>query len=461
MQLTNFKSSAFKIPLFKSSVIILVVSQFCSCGFISYQAKPNNPAENVAAFNQKNPNSPQFYEFLALNGHAIALPIQTWDLTTLIDCALFFNPSLDVARAKLKLADAASTTAAERPLPNLNATTSDSNQANNDISPFGLSLGIDLPFETANKRDIRIESARHLTNVAQLQIAQTAWQLRYQVTNTYYAIQYNQALVVLLTAEDALRKDVVAMYTRRVDAGMASNVELSIVNLQLKAAIAALNAQQQESAVLRAALASDLGLPIDIVNLMVIKADDKAILKVKTDDAVKLALLNRIDVRIALEQYAVAESKLKLAIAKQYPDLIVSPGYAYEFGDKVWSLGISGLLTLLNKNRGAIKEATQLREVEAAQFMSLQANVISEANLATAQFNKALQIFERQKASRDAQERIAASMQARFNLGDIDRVELGFNKIESVVADKNVALANHELNLAASQLENTVQRPLD
>ena len=49
------------------------------------------------------------------------------------------------------------------------------------------------------------------------------------------------------------------------------------------------------------------------------------------------ALLNRLDIRIALEKYAAAESKLKLELAKQYPDLVISPGYAFEFGDNIWS----------------------------------------------------------------------------------------------------------------------------
>lgn len=457
MQLTDFHQA----PPARLLVALLIIGQLASCGFATYQAKPVDAAANIAVFKQKNPNSAEFYEFLTRNGHAVSTPISMWDLPTLIDCALFFNPSLDVARAQLKLAETSTAIAAQHPLPNLNTTISNSDQANGDISPFGLGLSIDIPIETANKRDTRIENATHLSQITKLKIAQSAWQLSHQVTLTYYAIQYNHALITLLSAEEALRKEIVAIYLKRADVGMASNVELSLANLQLQTASAALNAEQQQTAVLRARLAGDLGLPLNIVHTMNIKTDDPILLEVNTDDAEKIALFNRLDIRIALEQYAIAETKLKLEIAKQYPDLAISPGYAYEFGDRVWSLGITSLLALLNKNKAAINEATQLREVEATNFMLLQAEVMNETNLAATQLHKAQQIIAHQKDLRDAQQRSVKSMQARFKAGDIDRLEFTYSQLENILADKNVALASHDLNIAASQLENALQRPLD
>jgi outer membrane protein TolC len=173
-----------------------------------------------------------------------------------------------------------------------------------------------------------------------------------------------------------------------------------------------------------------------------------------------VALLNRLDIRIALERYAAAEAKLKLEIAKQYPDIVISPGYAFEFGDNVWSLGLSGLMTLLNKNKIGIAEATQLREVEAAQFDGLQTKIIAETNIANAELTQAKQSLTNKKNLLAQQQTYTQRMIHKFTAGEIDRLELAFVKLEEITAEKNVAEADFQLTSALNQLENTLQKPL-
>jgi outer membrane protein TolC len=139
---------------------------------------------------------------------------------------------------------------------------------------------------------------------------------------------------------------------------------------------------------------------------------------------------------------------------------VISPGYAYEFGDRIWSLGISGLLTLLNKNKVAIAEATQLREVEAAQFEALQTKIISEADVAKAELMQARQAVESQQQLLLQQQQNTKRMQRRLTTGEIDRLELAFSTLENIAVEKNLALADFQLNTAINQLENTLQKPL-
>jgi outer membrane protein TolC len=369
-----------------------------------------------------------------------------------------------VARAQWRTAEVSELAAAERPVPTANTNIAHSNQANEDIKPFAFGLSIDIPIETANKRDIRIENARHLSEAAKLEIAQTAWQLRYQLAQTLYEYQFSQQQIKLLSEEELRRKEIVAIYQKRVDLGVASNVELSTAKLQLQTTSTELLSKQQSKLVLLSKLASNLGLPLAKVEAMNLAASvpDKSIPQNQTipNDLQASALLNRLDIRIALLRYAAAESKLKLEIAKQYPDITISPGYAYEFGDRIWSLGISGLLTLLNKNKLGIAEAMQLREVEAAQFEALQTKVISEANVAKAELIQARQVVENEQKSLLQQQQNTQRMQRRFAIGEIDRLELAFAKLENIAAERNIAAADFQLNNALNQLENTLQRPL-
>jgi outer membrane protein TolC len=202
-----------------------------------------------------------------------------------------------------------------------------------------------------------------------------------------------------------------------------------------------------------------LGLPFSQVQNMKL-AESPATSTASVTDIQTAALLNRLDIRIALERYAVAESKLKLEIAKQYPDITISPGYAYEFGDKIWSLGISGLLSMLNKNKGAIAEATQFREVEAAQFEALQAKVINDASVANEQYLQAQAYVQSQLAIRDQQLSNAARVQRRFTAGDADRLELVLSKLENLVAEKTLVLAQAQQAMALTALEDTLQESL-
>lgn len=454
----------------KTALLTCLCIALAACGFQQYSAKPIDIEAIAQKIENKRPDDAQFHQFLINNGYSPEqLPIQQWGLNELIYCALFFHPSLDVARAQWRAAEAGKHTAAGKPKPTVNANIAKSNNANNDISPYAIGLSIDIPFETANKRNIRIENAEHLSQAAKLKIAQTAWQLRSQVAQSLYEYQFNQQLIKSLSQEQSLRQGVVAIYQKRISLGESSNIELSTANLLLQAVTSELNAKQRNQLILLSKLASSLGLAnsqlekmplaeiIDIEPLASSLGSDN---QSAQSDIQSQALLNRLDIRIALERYAAAEAKLKLEIAKQYPDIAISPGYAYEFGDKIWSLGISSLLTLLNKNKLAIAEATQLREVEAAQFEALQASVISEVNVAKAKLTQAKQMLENQKNQYRQQQQNTQRLERSMLAGEIGRLELTYAKLEEAVIEKNVVQAHFQLESAINELENALQRPL-
>lgn len=437
-----------------------------ACSFQHYQPKPIDSIAIAQRFEHKNPAGEPFHLYLVNNGYLSSqFPIQQWGLDELTYCALFFHPSLDVARAQWRATASSEAAAFEKTTPSINSHVSHSNQANQDISPFALGLSIDIPIDTVNKREIRIDNARHLSLAAKLEIAQTAWELRNQVAQSLNEYQLNQQLIKLLLDEQDLRQQIVNIYQKRVNLGVASNVELSTAKLQFQITNAELSTRQQAQLSNLSKLASNLGLPLAKVESL--KLSDSSpeltllISQEKSSNLQTTALLNRVDIRIALEKYAASEAKLKLEIAKQYPDITISPGYAYEFGDRIWSLGLSSLLNFLNKNKLAIAEATQLREVEAAQFEALQTKVIAEANIASVAVSQSQQALAQQQALLLQQQRNTQRMQRKLAAGEIDRLEFTYGKFENIVAEKNVALAKFQLNAALNQLENALQIPLN
>ena len=447
----------------KIALLSLLCLGITACGFQEYIAKPIDTTALGQKIAARRADNEQFHQYLINNGYPSArLPIQQWKLDDLIHCALFFNPSLDIARAQWRSAEAAKLTAAEMRLPTIGGQYSKSNNASEEISPHAYGLSIEIPIETANKRNIRIESAQHLSEAAKLRIAQAAWQLRNDVARTFNEYQANRQQIKLLSKEQHYRQDVVAIYQKRIDLGESSNIELSKAKLQLQTLNTELESKQRNHLVLLSGLANSLGLPLAQVEQMQIAdtADTKVLDTPIPADLQTRALLNRLDIRIALERYAVAEAKLKLEIAKQYPDIVISPGYAYEFGDKIWSLGLSSLMTILTKNKLAIAEATQLREVEARQFEALQTNVIAEVNVANARLTQALQLLNNQKNLYQQQQANTMRMDSKLRAGEIDRLELNYAKLEEVLAEQHIAIAHFQLASSVNDLENAIQAPL-
>lgn len=463
----RIEGEAVSKPLLKILTMSLLPLFLTGCGFQEYIAKPIDIKASAEKFNQRNVNEQKFHEYLIYNGYQPAqLPIRQWSADDLVYCALFFNPSLDLARAQWRSAEAAKLTAADPRLPTLSGKYGKSNNANDEISPYTYALSIDLPIETANKRNIRIESAQHLSEATKLNIAQSAWQLRSEVTRTLFELLHNRQLVKLLTTEQALKQQVVNIFEKRLGLGESSSSELNRARLLLQDTITERNAKQRNDLVLLARLASQLGMPLNKVEQMPLAnvldatsayASAAAALQ---GDLQTQALLNRLDIRIALERYAAAETKVKLEIARQYPDINFSPNHTYEFGNRIWQLGLSGLMTIITKNKMPIAEAKQLREVEAAQFDALQANVIAEINTAQAKVMQAKQILENQQLQFAQQEANTKRVERKFDAGEADRLELTYAKLEQLTVEKNSTLANYQLISSLNELENFIQAPL-
>src|SRR5258708_12030557 len=115
----------------------------------------------------------------------------------------------------------------------------------------------------------------------------------------------------------------------------------------------------------------------------------------------RLALLNRIDLRRQLAQYAVVDEALKLEIAKQYPDINIAGGYSWEGGENILDLGPSAVLPVFNQNQGPIAEAEARRTEVAAQFLAMQAGIIEQSRTALTRYRGTLGALD---AARNAAE---------------------------------------------------------
>ena len=447
------------------------------CANEKYQAKALDPSRISARLLNKDSTSPDFKAYLITQGYVEKdLPFATWALNELTLCALYHHTKLDVAKAQLALANAAVNTANQKQNPVLGGRTARSNQANGDKSPWAFGLEVEIPIETANKREIRVEEAQHLAEAARFDVAEVAWQLRSQIANDLLRYHENIALQKQLSHELKKQDELIKILEKRVQLGALSNTELGLAKLLQQKTLFALNSEQVKLTEIRAELASDVGLSSEKFNSIILKPLDldatlaqqaKLTNAPKNLQAEKLqesALLNRLDIRRSLEIYAAAEAKIKLEVAKQTPDISLSPGFAFEFGDSIWSLGFSTLLNLLNKNNSLnqllIAEATQLREIEGAQFEALQAKIIGDLSQNFAIYQASLQNINQIKTQQTTQMQYSQKLQRQFDVGLIDRLALTQNALNTSLLEQQLLNAQFSNLNAALAIEDTMQRPV-
>jgi len=435
------------------------------CAMQSYEPKPIAPASVSEDFLQRNLDSTDLRAYMIAQGYPQdKMPVQQWGLLELTLTALFFHPQLEVARAQWRAAQAAETTAGHKPNPGISGSAEHHSKTSGGISPWTLSLGLGIPIETGGKRQARIDQATALSEAARIEIGQSAWQIRSRLSSSLLDYQAAMQQAELLQREVTIRSEIVQMLQKRLDVGMVSDIDLSQARLLRQKAQQTLQAESGRIPELRAAIAVAAGLPaqaLDKVELASSSVETLPSASLPSEEIQRAALLNRLDIRSALSHYASTEARLQLEIAKQYPDITLAPGYSFDQGDNRWSLGLSLILALLNKNEGPIAEARVQREAEASQFYALQTRVIGEQEQALARYRAALEETAKAKRLLAAQQQRIAQTERQFEAGYTDRLELTTTRLELLSAQQGVLAASIKAQRAQAALEDAIQRPLD
>lgn len=436
------------------------------CGFQTYKAKPINPLLNKIQFDEQTPLNEKFKEYLILQGvNPEALPIKSWGLEELTYSALFFHSDLDLARKEWRAAQSAEITASQSIDPSFSTNVGKNTIKNPDENPWTYNLGIDIGIITAGKKEARIDRALSLSEAAKIKIAQTAWQVRTRLAKSLVEFEFSKEQSKALQQEVDLRLLIVDMLQKRLGAGIASSTELNNAIIALNKSEQALASEQIKTPILQAALASDSGLPLatfQSLNLSenILNKNQNQMVSIDKDFQ-ETAMLNRLDLRASLAKYQAAEAKLRLEIARQYPDITLSPSYSYEPDGKFWALGIGSLITLITKNKGLIAEASSLRDVEAAQINVTQAKIISEVNQAKAYYIKSFEAISRAEKLFESQATKMKQIEQQFNLGAADRLQLTNTKLEGIIALQNQLTSRYKFQMAQIALEDSLQKPLE
>jgi cobalt-zinc-cadmium efflux system outer membrane protein len=435
-------------------VLILI-----GAGCARFDARPILPDRAAEEFDARSFDDPGLAGYLAENGIPPAGIGDPWDMERLTLAAFYFSHEMDLARARVKTAEA------ERFEAGLRADPSISLAPGYDTTtppPWIWTVDLTIPVLTASKRGYRMAEADHLTEASRWDLAGAAWTVRDRLRRALIAYAAASESLRLQQDLEDLLGEVEARTEQRVATGEDALVRLAEVRIEQQTRRLDRVEAEREVLAAQAAVASAIGVPQKALTGIRIRFEDLDRVPQGLTPAVvrRAAALNRTDVRSALAVYAASQSALQLEIARQYPDVDIGPGYQLDQTDDKWTLGLSFTLPLVNRNRGGIAVARARREEAAAVFDIVQTEALNEVDRALASFEAA----RREETAADSLtivlEQGRRSVEARAEAGDVGPLDVLIARIQYDLGALARVSAVRNVQQSLGDLESAVQLPL-
>jgi outer membrane protein TolC len=387
-------------------------------------------------------------------------PPREWDRGALLAVALVRNPSLAVANGQADAASAHEITAGELPNPEL---TLQSEYARHDPYPWLYGVALNWLLRSPERRHLEIEIARIDTQNARLGLMQEAWTVRRALTAALSDWESARRRSSLLDRLAAAQTRFVELERQRIAAGEDAPGELLASEqalLEIEQQRAELRAAAEAA---QAAAARELGVPVQALDGIVVAwpnwGEPPAVDADTLREMREQALLSRTDLGMAISDYSAAEAKLHLAVARQYPQYQLNPGFYWDHGIAKFPFDLSFELPF-NGNKGEIAEARAGRDLAGERMLALQADIYGEVAGAA----RAEQVA---RASMEAAERQLAAARRQQQQADLG-VRLGAtNSLEQLGAgiiatrvELDVMQLRAQLQASRNALEDALHAPL-
>jgi outer membrane protein, heavy metal efflux system len=441
-------------------ITCLLVGLYTGC--VDYQAAPLTPARSAEQFAARRLSDPQLRDAIRplLPQAAAGWPPREWDRALLLAVALVQNPELAVARAQAQAVRAHEITAAQTPNPDLLL---ESEYAIHDTHPWLYGIELDWLLRSHERRRLDIELARLDTGNARLQLMDRTWAVRHALAAALSEAQGARRRLILLDRLSLAQVRLLEFEQQRVRAGEDPPGEL-VTGQRARIDIEQQQSEQRALAdAAQAAAANALGVPPQALDGVTLAWPDWGEPPPVSDDELRArseqALLSRADLGVAIGEYSMAETKLHLAVARQYPELILEPGYYWDHGIAKFPFDV-GFTLPFNGNKGEIAEARAGRDLAGQRMFALQADIYGE--IAAAGRAEHIARVNADAAERQLQ---AARLQEQqidlgVRLGAQDALELTGAQILVTRAELELLQMRAQLQVARNHLEDVLHTPL-
>jgi outer membrane protein, heavy metal efflux system len=421
-----------------------------------------DPVRGAQQFEARRLDEPKLGEAVArlIREPARDWPPQKFNRAQLLAVALVQNPQLALMRAQLRAAQAHQITAGEIVNPDL---TLQSEYARHDAHPWLYGMSLNWLLRSTERRRLELEIARLDASAANFELMEQSWALRRDLAAAMSAWEGARRRLALLDSLAQSQDRLLALETQRVAAGEDAPSELLLAHQsrqEIEQQRGELRAAGDAAQVAAAQILGLLPQALDGVNIEWPDwGEPPAVDDRRQRELREQALLSRADLEVAIRGYAVAESKLKQAVARQYPQLTLGPGYYWDHGIAKFPFDV-GFTLPLNRNRGEIAEARAARDVAGQRLLALQTDI--DGAIAAAQRAESL---ARVRVDAAEQQYISAGRQAGLaqlgvRLGASGSQERIGYEIIAAKAQLEVVRMRAELQAARNALEDVLHAPL-
>jgi len=276
--------------------------------------------------------------------------------------ALFYNPELRITRLEAGVALATRDNAGlwEDPVFGFDGADilSPSGQ------PFEWGVGISLTIPVSGRLDVERARANAAWDAKIREVIDAEWRTRANVRRAWarWTAATERTVLIETTIEQLLDLDRTVSHLAKM--GELNRVQRRLFSIEIASQDALLTESQLDLIETTTDLLGILGMPPSAAGLLRPTFPTTAIAAPESR-TVRLIESNT-SLAVHFADYRVAEETLRLEIQKQFPDIVIGPGYGTEFNDHRVMFGISVPLPIINANRAAIAEAEAQREVARA-----------------------------------------------------------------------------------------------
>ncbi|MDE2343457.1 MAG: TolC family protein [Betaproteobacteria bacterium] len=431
-------------------------------GCASYRPQPVDLTKQAQRLEMRRLDDPGLARYAAQLGR-LPWPPPHWNRADLLVAALYYNPSLAVARARLLVANAGEITAHEYPNPTLGLTLEYAKDAGTNPWLYGVAIQALLPqFDLRRARQIQ---AGFYNEAAGWSLAEAVWQVRSRLRNALLRLRYADAAGAVLARQDEDARSMSRLLAAQVNAGEASAPLVQTAQAQALRIQQQLDAMRAHAMAARHALAAAIGIPAQALPALgAIWSRWQHPVPVSPQELDRLsrrALLTRADLAIAVANYGAAEQALRIEVDKQYPGVTVGPGYSTLEGGVRLPFSIHLALPIFNQNQGPIAQA-QARLAEAgAQLEAVQANILAHIAAARVAAHQAAIAAGRAREQQLplARQQLRTARQG-FDLGNLDHVALLTARLNAEGAELASLQSDFNWQMARGALEDALHRPL-
>ena len=414
---------------------------------VRYVPEPLQPAVHLAAVRARRLSDPRLGEWV---GRWSAPPAPArWTDRQLALAALGLRAELARARADWRAAVAAEPVARARPAPGVTAGVERAVSGSGQESPWVVSLGALLSVELGGKRGARLQRARAESALAEAELRRAAWRIAGEARAAALALATADLERAESVREARALEEVESLERTRYQEAALTAAELARTAAEVQEARFRVSTAEAGALDARATLAGMLALPLGALDSLEVQPEPAggcaSVDGAGDDSLATLALTRRPEIGGALAEYAVAEADLRLAVARQFPDLELGAGFIWDQGVHRWTLALALPNLLGFRQRSAIAAAIAARAASAARLAEIQDALLADLSRATGRCRgAALEL-----AAADSQVAVAREAAARARAA-YDRGETV--RLDPVLAELGVIRAERSRRLQAARL---------